>query len=173
MPRSKHLPAGWKGAFLAARGSGQSISRSAELAGVSERTVRYERQRDPDFADDFDAAAEVMRDRLRDEMWVRGFDRTDKESARILIWLGEHYLPEGRWKADLTVSGSDGGPVRVQAGVATLGEVFQLLSEQGVSLKPAAAGELGGGARPELEPGAAAGGDVSGAADVLAEPGER
>lgn len=173
MPRTRHLPEGWKGTFLAHRALGMSIAKAADKAGVSERTVRYERRRDPDFADDLDAATEVMRDRLRDEMWMRGFDRDDKESARILIWLGEHYLPEGRWKADLTVSGADGGPVRVQAGVATLGEVFQLLSEQGVSLKPASAGELGAGVGAELEPGPVAGGDVSGAQDVLAEPGER
>jgi len=64
--------------FLKALRTGISVAAAADQAGVARRTVYYRREKDADFASEWDAAIEDGTDRLEDEAFRRALEGTEK-----------------------------------------------------------------------------------------------
>lgn len=97
---------------------GCSIKDAATDAGTKRFQAKALMAADPEFRAAYDAARGIRRDRIRDEVWARAFDRTDQSSGRLLLKLAEWELPEAR--AKLQVSGDPDAPVGMRIDLGKL-----------------------------------------------------
>lgn len=143
MPPGLELPEGWKGAFLAAIGRGDTIEAAAGAADIGVSTVYAQKQRDQEFAAEWDAAKRIRTERRRD--WVidklHAIAESDDHKAQFAA-LSKLFdaLPENRTR-DVNLGLDVSGQVEVvHEARLTLATVLGLASRLGLS--SGARGEL-------------------------------
>jgi len=82
--------------FLMGLRDGLTVSKAAKAAGVSRSTFYYWRDEDAAFRAAWDDALEQGRDRLVDEVRERAFDRKDRYSHILLMFLLKQRDPSFR-----------------------------------------------------------------------------
>lgn len=114
--------------FLAALADGYSVSKASDEAGLSRQSFYAARERDEDFAEEWDEAIEAGTDKLEDEARRRAHDGVDepafyqggicghvrKYSDTLLIFLLKARRPDKyRERHSHEHTGKDGGPIEV------------------------------------------------------------
>ena len=106
--RTKRTPKK-RAAFLEALGSGESVTKACNAAGIGRRTVYDWRGDDEKFAAEWEDAVETGTDVLEDEAVKRAKDGSDT----LLIFMLKARRPDkfkDRWQHEHT--GKGGGPLR-------------------------------------------------------------
>lgn len=159
VPTGLDLPEGWKGAFLAALGRGDTIEQAAGAAEIGVSTAYAQKTRDLEFAAEWEAAKRIRSERRRD--WVidklHAIAESDDHKAQFAA-LAKLFdaLPENRSR-DLNVGFTP--PPQAIEGRRPVGlaDVFRLAHDLGIRV---AVGVDATGPRPALPA----------APDVLPEP---
>ena len=126
-------------AFLEQLRDGWSIAAGCRAAEVDRTTVYGWRDRDPDFAAQWEAAVEAGTDALRDVAVARGREKSDL----LLMFTLKQRDPSYRDNVRLELTGRHGGPVQTElvGAPASLVEVMRALRQAGAVEGDALEGE--------------------------------
>lgn len=94
--RPRKLNATRKRKFLASIAAGQTITKAAELVGVSTQTVVNERKRDPEFDADVDSAREGLAEFLETVAYERAVTGVKKAVYQKGMKVGEETVYDNR-----------------------------------------------------------------------------
>lgn len=107
-------PLAWRKPFLKALEERFAVSWACDVAGISRKQAYSHREKDPEFAEAWDEALKIAKERLEAEAHRRATMRDNPSDTLLIFLLKSHDPNRYRDNYRFEITGPDGGPVKVQ-----------------------------------------------------------